>query len=173
MTFTKLFVKQLGGNKMKFVVSTKSGKAYTVTSDETAQFLGKKIGETVALDQIGLTGFEAVIRGGSDKQGFPMDKSVQGAARKKVFTARAVGFKPTREGERKRHTVRGNTVGSEISQLNLKIVKEGTINLEEKFGKKDVNPDENLSAKEKALKESAKLAGSDALGDAPTKKNRH
>lgn len=158
---------------MKFVVSTKSGKAYTIASDETKQFFGKKIGETITLDAIGLTGFEAVITGGSDKQGFPMDKSVQGTPRKKIFTARAIGFKPKVKGERKRHSVRGNTIGSEISQVNLKITKEGKINLEEKFGKVEKSTEEELSAKERALKESAKLAGSKDLGEAPKKKARH
>ncbi len=158
---------------MKFVVSTKSGKAYTIASDEEKNFIGKKIKDKVSLDVLGLTGFEAVITGGSDKEGFPMDNSVQGSARKKIFTAASIGFKPIKKGERKRHSVRGNTIGPQISQVNLKIVKEGTINLEEKFGKKDANSNEELSAKEKALRESAKLAGSDALGAAPTKKGRH
>lgn len=158
---------------MKFVVSTKSGKAYTIASDETKQFNGKKIGENINLDAIGLTGFEAVITGGSDKQGFPMDKSVQGSVRKKIFTARATGFKPKVKGEKKRHSVRGNTISSEISQVNLKITKEGTINLEEKFGKVKASTEEELSAKERALQESAKLAGSADLGDAPKKKARH
>lgn len=159
---------------MKFVVSTKSGKAYTIATDEN-QFISKRVGETVKLDAIGLTGFEAVITGGSDKQGFPMDKSVQGQARKKVFTAKSIGFGPKNKGERKRHSVRGNSISSEISQVNLKITKEGSINLEEKFGKKDenANAEEQMSAKERALKAAKETAGSADAPDAPTKKARH
>jgi small subunit ribosomal protein S6e len=159
---------------MKFVVSTKSGKAYTVASDED-QFIGKRVGETVKLDSIGLTGFEAVITGGSDKQGFPMSPSVGGPARKKIFTAKAIGFKPKNKGERKRHSVRGNVISAEISQVNMKITKEGSINLEEKFGKKDESKsaEEEMSAKERALKAAAETAGSADAPDAPTKKGRH
>jgi small subunit ribosomal protein S6e len=157
---------------MKFVISTKSGKAYSTNTNED-QFIGKKIGETVKLDEIGLTGFEAVIRGGSDKQGFPMHKSVQGPIRKKIFTAKGIGFKPKVKGERKRVSVRGNTISKEISQINLKITKEGTKKLEEIFVKEKPSEEEQLSAKEKALKQSKELAGSDTIGEAPTKKNRH
>ena len=157
---------------MKFVVSTKSGSAYSATS-ETDLFTGKRIGETVQLDAIGLTGFEAVVTGGSDKQGFPMNRSVPGIARKKILTAQAVGFKPTRNGERKRVSVRGNTISNEIAQVNLKITKDGSVKVEDVLGKVKVDPDAGLSAKEKAVKKSLEQAGSADIGDAPTKKGRH
>lgn len=159
---------------MKFVISTKSGKAYSTSSDED-QFIGKKIGETVKLDAIGLTGFEALITGGSDKQGFPMNNSVQGIVRKKILTAKGLGFKSKVKGERKRVSVRGNIISKEITQINLKITKEGTKKLEEIFvkEKKVESEDEQLTAKEKALKKSKELAGTDAIGEAPTKKTRH
>ena len=86
---------------MKFVVSTKSGKAYSAANDD-ALFGGKKIGNTVKLDEIGLTGFEATITGGSDKQGFPMNNSVASGARKKIFTTGGVGVKTERKGERRK-----------------------------------------------------------------------
>jgi small subunit ribosomal protein S6e len=158
---------------MKFVVSTKSGKAYSTASDEDL-FVNKKIGETVQLDAIGLTGFEAVITGGSDKQGFPMHKSVQGVARRKIFTAKGLGFKSKRKGERKRISVRGNAVSQEISQVNLKITKEGSVKIENVFGgTKEEVPDEKMSAKERAVKASLENAGSAEMPDAPTKKGRH
>ncbi len=157
---------------MKFVVSTKSGKAYSASSDET-NFAGKKIGETVKLDALGLTGFEAKITGGSDKDGFPMNKSLSGIARKKILTSGGLGFKASRKGERKRVSVRGNTIASDITQLNLVVTKEGSIKIEQVLGKGEKNPEEDLSAKEKAIKKSLEMAGSEALGDAPTKKLRH
>ncbi len=160
---------------MKFVVSTKSGKAYSTASDNDL-FVGKKIGAIVKLDELGLTGFEAVITGGSDKQGFPMYKSVPGLARKSIFTAKGLGFKLGRKGERKRHTVRGNTISSEISQVNIAITKDGPKKIESILGKpEDVakNAEEEMSAKERALKLAAETAGSEEFGDAPTKKNRH
>ena len=159
---------------MKFVVSTKSGKAYSTTTEED-QFVGKKIGENVKLDAIGLTGYEAKITGGSDKQGFPMDKSVAGVARKKKFSASGFGFKSGRKGERKRFSVRGNTISQEISQLNLLITKDGTKTLDVIFNKEAVAPteEETMCAKERALKLAAETAGSDDIGDAPTKKGKH
>jgi small subunit ribosomal protein S6e len=157
---------------MKFVISTKSGKAYSTATDETV-FVGKKIGETVKLDTIGLTGFEAVIKGGSDKQGFPMNKDLPGTGRKKIFTAKGLGFKKGKKGERKRVSVRGNTIGQEISQINLFITKEGKDKIEEKLGKKEEGKEEEMSAKEKAIKQAKETAGSDEIGDAPTKKARH
>ncbi len=160
---------------MKFVISTKSGKAYGTSSDED-QFIGKKIGETVKLDSIGLTGFEAVITGGSDKQGFPMNNSVQGIARRKILTAKGLGFKSKSKvkGERKRVSVRGNTISKEVTQINLKVTKDGTRKIAEIFGKETpVSEEDQMSAKEKALLKSKELAGTDAVGEAPTKKGRH
>ena len=158
---------------MKFVVSTKSGKAYSTASDEDL-FVGKKVGETVGLDAIGLTGFEAVITGGSDKQGFPIHKSVQGSARRRIFTAKGLGFKPKRKGERKRISVRGGTLSQEIAQVNLKITKEGAKKIENILGKKiEEAPKEEMSAKERAVKASLENVGSADMPDAPTKKSRH
>ncbi len=157
---------------MKFVVSTKSGKAYSATSEQPI-FQGKKIGEVVKLDEIGLTGFEAKITGGSDKEGFPMNRTFQGQARKKILTAGGVGFRQTRKGERKRYSVRGNTIGIEISQVNLVITKDGSKKISEVLGTGKPDEDENLSAKERAVKKSLEMAGSAELGDAPTKKSRH
>lgn len=159
---------------MKFVVSTKSGKAYSAASDNIL-FVGRKIGDTVKLDEIGLTGFEAEITGGSDKQGFPMNGSVKGHGRRKIFFAGGVGFKPKRDGERRRVSVRGNTISENISQVNLKVTKEGSVNIDELLGKKEevTNEEEQMSAKERALKKAKENAGSDSIGDAPTKKARH
>jgi small subunit ribosomal protein S6e len=134
---------------MKFVISTKSGKAYSATSEKPL-FLGKKIGESVNLDAIGLTGFEAKITGGSDKEGFPMEKSVQGSARKRILTAGGVGFKPKSKGERKRYSVRGILVSEEISQLNLVVTKTGSVDIDALLGKKDGAKEEG-SAKDRLL----------------------
>ncbi len=158
---------------MKFVISEpKSGKAYSATT-EGDLFIGKKLGEVVSLDEInGMTGFEARITGGSDKQGFPMHPSVSGQARKKILTGRGIGFKPDKKGERKRVSVRGSAISSEIAQVNLAITKMGGANLDELFHKETKEVD-TRSAKEKALEEAKKMAGSTEIGDAPTKKARH
>jgi len=157
---------------MKYVVSTKSGKAYSAASEDVL-FVGKKIGDTVKLDGIGLTGFEATITGGSDKQGFPMNRSVPGGARKKIFAVSGVGVKTIKKGERKRVSVRGNTISDETSQVNLKITKDGSVKIGDILAAGKPSKEELMTAKERAVKASLAMAGSDAIGDAPTKKGRH
>lgn len=157
---------------MKFVVSTKSGKAYSTTSDQET-FIGKKISDVVKLDNLGLTGFEAKITGGSDKDGFPMYPSLPGSGRRKIFTADSLGFKATHKGEKKRVSVRGNTIGEDTSQINLVVTKEGSVDINALLRKKEVNPEETMSAKELALKKAKEMAGSAEIGDAVKKKARH
>lgn len=158
---------------MKFVVSEpKTRKAYSTNSDK-ALFAGKKMGETVKLDEIGLPGYEAKITGGSDKQGFPMNSSVQGAMRKKIFTGDGIGFKAERKGEKKRVSMRGNTVSEEIAQLNLVVTKVGSTELGKVLAKAAPKEEETMSAKERAVKASLEMAGSAELGAAPKKKARH
>ncbi|MDR0318769.1 MAG: hypothetical protein LBI09_01890, partial [Nitrososphaerota archaeon] len=64
------------------------------------------------------------ILGGSDTDGVPMRGDVHGGNRRQVVLSEGTGFKPKREGERRRKTVRGNTITDEITQINLKIVEQ-------------------------------------------------
>lgn len=122
---------------MNLVISVpKTGKAYNKKLEQTV-FVNKKIGEEVLLDEIGLQGCKAVITGGSDKDGFPMRKTISGIGRRKVLMSKGVGFKAKRRGERKRVTVRANTVGEDIHQLNLKIIETGREDIEKVLGKKE------------------------------------
>jgi len=157
---------------MKFVVSDqKSGKAYAATSEQDL-FAGKKIGEVVKLDDIGLAGYEAKITGGSDKQGFPMNVSLIGSARKKIFTGKASGFRATKKGERKRISVRGSTVSNEIAQLNLVVTKAGAVNIDQVLAKKEVTGEDAMTSKERLIKKSLESAGSAELGSG-VKKAKH
>ena len=63
------------------------------------------------------------IRGGSDKDGFPMRPNVHGGVRRRVVLRGGVGFNPNDKGERRRKTVRGNVITEEIVQINMKIVE--------------------------------------------------
>lgn len=157
---------------MKIVVSDqKTGKAYMANSDHDL-FVGKKIGDNVKLDEIGLAGYEAKIAGGSDKQGFPMNVSLTGSVRKKIFTKDAPGFRATRKGERKRISVRGSSVSNEIAQVNVVITKAGSTDINALLGKKGPTPEETMSAKEKAVKKSLEMAGAAELGSG-IKKAKH
>lgn len=110
---------------MKLVVSQKNGKSYQKEFETLGKLLNKKIGDEVSGDEFGLNGYELEITGGSDSDGFPMRKDVQGTQRKKVLIAGGVGFKPKNRGERRKRSVRGNTVSTSINQVNTKIVKKG------------------------------------------------
>ncbi|MBN1159836.1 MAG: 30S ribosomal protein S6e [Candidatus Diapherotrites archaeon] len=119
------------------IANPKTGKTYQKEIEKTQerQFYGKKIGSSVSLSEIGLSGYECAITGGSDKQGFPMLKSVQGTARKKVLLTKGTGLKDAKlKGVRIKKSVRGGLVSEEIEQLNLKVTKEGSKKIESYFG---------------------------------------
>lgn len=107
----------------------KSKKTYkkTLTEEEITPLIGKKIGNTISGDAIGLpAGYELEITGGSDNSGFPMRKDVNGSIRKKILIVGGVGMKSTgRKGMKVRKMVAGNTVYEKTSQLNLKVTKWG------------------------------------------------
>jgi small subunit ribosomal protein S6e len=119
---------------VKIVVSdpaTKKSYQLDVEKDKIVFLFGKKIGDEVNGDFIGLTGYTLQITGGSDKDGFPMHPSVEGTGRRRVLLKGPPGFHPKLKGERKRKTVRGNTISDDLSQINVKVIKPGIIPLEQ------------------------------------------
>jgi len=122
----------------KIVVSDpKSRKAYQKEVDQgQSGLIGKKIGEKVSGNNLGLAGYELEITGGSDKEGFPMRKDVEGTARKRILLSAGTGFHPKIKGQRKRKSIRGNTISPDISQINVKVVKAGPKTLDELIGTK-------------------------------------
>ncbi len=141
----------------KVVVSDpKTRKAYQREVDQNASgLIGKKIGDTVKGDFLGLSGYELQITGGSDKDGFPMRKDIQGTARKKVLLAFPPGFHPKRKGQRKKKSVRGNTISQDITQVNVKIVKYGQKPIEQLF-KIEKKAEKEAEKAEEKPKEEAK-----------------
>ena len=121
----------------KAVVSDpKTRKAYQKDTDEAGSGLvGKKLGEIVKGDFLGLAGYELQVTGGSDKEGFPMRRDFEGIGRKRLLLAGVPGFHPVVKGGRKRKSVRGNTISNQTAQINLKVSKYGDKPLEELLGK--------------------------------------
>ncbi len=117
----------------KIILGLKDGKTVQkVVSDQEAKSLvGLKIGDKVDGSKIGLAGYELEITGGSDNCGFPMRKDVSGSSRKKILITKGVGNRESKRGIRKRRTVCGNTIHTKISQINLRVLKEGKAKLEE------------------------------------------
>lgn len=123
----------------KLVISDpKSKKAYQKEIDQKQTgLIGKKIGDKVSGNSLGLAGYELEITGGSDRQGFPMRRDVEGLARKGVLLSMPPGFHPKLRGQRKRKSVRGNTISSEISQVNVKVTTYGKDSLGKLLGVKE------------------------------------
>ncbi len=123
---------------MKLVIAdTKTGKSHKVELDagKAKPLNGMKMGDVVDGALLGLAGYKMVITGGTNKEGFPMRKDVAGMERAHPLLAGGTGFRPHEKGERRRKTVRGNTIGEDIAQLNLKITEYGQQPLpEEKKG---------------------------------------
>jgi len=95
------------------------------------KLIGLKIGEEFDASMVGLEGYQLRITGGSDKNGFPMKRDVDGPRRIRSLLTGGVGFRPTRKGQRRRKTVRGNTLSDDIVQVNTVVVKKGKKSLTE------------------------------------------
>lgn len=101
-----------------------------VIDDEkkVAIFYGKRMGNEVPGDDLGeeYKGYVFKVTGGNDKDGFPMKQGilVQGRVRL-LMAAGHKTYRPRRKGERKRKSVRGAIVGSDIAVLALAVVKVG------------------------------------------------
>jgi small subunit ribosomal protein S6e len=137
---------------MKIVISNpENGKSYQkeLEATQAKTLFGKKLKETVNGDAIGMMGYELIITGGSDKQGFPMRADLHGTSRKKLLLTGGTGYKPKEKGIRRRKSVRGNTVSEEIAQVNLKVVKAGKDALDKILGKAEDKPKEEAKAEEK------------------------
>ena len=80
-----------------------------------------------------MNGYELQITGGSDYCGFPMRKGILGL-RKKITILGGVGYRVTGKGIKRRKTVCGHKVHERISQINLKVIKQGNKKIGEIFG---------------------------------------
>ncbi len=102
-----------------------------VEAAESKKIIGLKIGDKFDASLIGLKGYTLKITGGSDKNGFPMKKDVEGPRRIKSLLAGGIGFKPIRDGQRRRKTVRGNTISDDIVQISTIVDQKGEKNIDE------------------------------------------
>ena len=135
----------------KINLNEKTGKTWKVEA-EAEGLIDKKLGEVVSGNDISndLEGYEFEITGASDKSGFTAMKEVEGIGIKKLLLGYGKGMKkkPKREGKKKisnnkpsglrlRKSVRGNTISEAITQINLKVVKEGKTPLATIYGPKE------------------------------------
>lgn len=124
---------------MKVVIAdSKTGKSYQTELDKTKEtnLIGKMLGEKIDGALIGIAGYSFEIRGGSDNSGFPMRKDIPGQKKISTILCGGRGHHPKRKGERRKKTIRGNVISSDMRQINLKVIGYGTAKLEELFPKK-------------------------------------
>lgn len=123
--------------EVKFVINNpKTGKSYQKMLEDNP-FLNSRIRDKVQGDNIGLEGYELEIRGGSDKSGCPMRYDMPGFGKKKALLSAGPCIKGMKKGQRIKKTVAGSQINEDIVQINLKILKEGSKNLDEIFPKKE------------------------------------
>merc|ERR1712042_336916 len=91
-------------------------------------FYGKRMAQEVSAECLGeqFKGYIVRISGGNDKQGFPMMQGVMTNGRVRLLLNKDhKTYRARRTGERKRKSCRGCIVDSNLSVLNLVIVKKG------------------------------------------------
>jgi small subunit ribosomal protein S6e len=118
------------------------GKSWKLElTDES--ILGKSVGDTIKGEEVKteLNGYEMQITGGSDSSGFPLFEEVEGLGLKRVLLTKGKGMRDNRRGLRMRKTVRGKTIASTTSQINLKVTKEGSKKLDEVFPEQNKAPE--------------------------------
>lgn len=115
------------------IASPTTGTQKTFEIDDERKLLhvyDKRISQEIDAGVLGdqFKGYIFRITGGADKQGFPMKQGVLANSRVSLLLSPGtIGFCEyrARGGERRRKTIRGCIVGSDISVLNVCIVKQG------------------------------------------------
>ena len=111
--------------ELKLVVSDPdTGATYQTEVDGqyANRFLGRSIGDEVDGSVVGLSESTLELTGGSDAAGRPMRGDVTGPNLKELLLEGGVGYKPEKDGERRRITVRGAEFSEESAQVNAKVI---------------------------------------------------
>lgn len=96
-------------------------------------FYEKRMAQEVEADSLGdeWKGYVFRITGGNDKQGFPMKQGILTNGRVRLLLSKGHScYRPRRTGERKRKSVRGCIVDSNLSVLSLVIRKKGETDID-------------------------------------------
>lgn len=116
---------------MQVTVGAEDGETHQMELEDSSALIGKKIGEEFEGSLVGLNGYTLEITGGSDTEGFPMRRSLEGPQRRKVVIEEGSGIAEKSDGVRRRKSVRGRQVSEDIQQLNTRVVEEGSKTIEE------------------------------------------
>jgi len=124
--------------EFKIVLSDqKTGRSYKVDvgGGAAGALIGKRIGDEVDAGIFGLPGYRMEITGGSDRNGTPARRNLPFAGRRKILLSGGAGFKPAREGQRRRKSIRGNEITADFVQVNARVVHYGEKPIEDIFVK--------------------------------------
>ncbi|MDY6778011.1 MAG: 30S ribosomal protein S6e [Candidatus Nanohaloarchaea archaeon] len=135
---------------MQLVVGKQDGTttSFEINEDQEQALMGLEIGDEFEGSVVGLTGYTLKITGGSDEDGFPMKRQLQGTGRKRVLLKEGAGAQGLEDGERIRRSVRGNTVADDIVQLNCSVVEEGDESIAGLLGREESDEDEETDEEE-------------------------
>ena len=126
------------------IADPETGEAYQeeVDGQGANRFVGRSIGESVDGDAVGLSGYTLEVTGGSDDAGRPMRGDVRGPNLREVLLTGGTGYRPARDGERRRITVRGSQISDETVQINVRIDERGDDPVDELLGESEPDEDE-------------------------------
>lgn len=147
----------------------RTGQSYRIEASGGAAgaLMGKRIGEVVDGDPFGLKGYAIQITGATDRTGVPARRDLPGSGRRRLLLSRGVGFNPTHEGERRRKSIRGNEISSDMVQINAKVAEYGGTSLARIFGGEEAEEPEavaepDVTTVEEAVPESETVAEQEA-----------
>nr|MBI4157017.1 30S ribosomal protein S6e [Candidatus Woesearchaeota archaeon] len=126
----------------EFILTISKDKKSYKKAIDTDLFKGKKIGDLVPGNSLGLEGYELKITGGSDTSGFPMRPDLKIVGRRKILIVKGIGLRKNRKGIKRRKTVVGNQISLNTKQINLMVTKEGSKSIDEVFGVKQEEKNE-------------------------------
>ncbi len=112
-------------------------KQLEVDGQDANRFLGRELGDEVDGGAVGLDGGALTLTGGSDDAGRPLREDVPGPELKEVLLEGGVGYNPSREGERRRVTVRGRQISDTVAQINASVADAGGTDLDAFFGEEE------------------------------------
>ena len=130
--------------EFQVVVSDGTGhtEQFEVDGQDANRFLGRDLGDEVDGGAVGLDSVTLELTGGSDEAGRPMRADVSGAELKELLLEGGVGYNPSRDGERKRITVRGRQVSEATAQVNAAMVDDTFGDDEEEADADDADEDD-------------------------------